>query len=95
MEAARAAKATGGTVFHARRVGLKEAETFFGVTIQPEKEVVMILAKRSYKQEIMQSITAKSGLQTEAKTVVFSLPVNDVIGLADTSSMEQLNPDEP
>lgn len=87
MEAARNAKATGGTVFHARRIGLKEAESFFGVSIEPEKEILLILANRSCKQDIMQAITARAGLQTEAKTVVFSLPVNDVIGLADAEAL--------
>lgn len=82
MEAARSAKATGGTAFHARRVGVKEAESFFGVTIQPEKEVIFLLALREDKDSIIKAITENTGLQTKAKSVVFSLPVNDVAGLA-------------
>jgi len=89
MEAARSAKATGGTVFHARRLGQKEAEKFFGVTIQEEKEILFILSDAGTKQGIMQAITARSGLNTEAKTVVFSLPVNDVLGLTDTLPEEK------
>jgi hypothetical protein len=83
MKSAKAAKATGGTALHARRVGVNEAEKFFGVPIQPEKEVILILTQSEYKQAIMQAITAKTGLQTEAKTAVFSLPVNGVAGLSD------------
>lgn len=86
MEEARSAGATGGTVFHARRLGHKEAEKFFGVTVQPEKEVLFILADSQKKSAIMQAITARAGLHTEAKTVVFSLPVLDVIGLTDTQA---------
>lgn len=81
MEAAESAKATGGTALHARRVGVKEAEKFFGVTIHPEKEIILILTKSEYKQGIMQAITTRSGLHTEAKAITFSLPVNGVAGL--------------
>lgn len=81
MEAARSAKATGGTAFHARRVGVKEAESFFGVTIQPEKEVIFLLALQEDKDSIVKAITENTELQTNAKSIVFSLPVNDVAGL--------------
>lgn len=83
MEAAKAAKATGGTVIHARGTGLKEAEKFFGVSIQPEKEIVMILARSELKSGIMESILSRAGPQSEARTFVFSLPVNGVARISD------------
>lgn len=82
MEAARAAGAPGGTVLHARGVGQQQAEKFFGVTIQPEKEMVMILTKRETRDAIMAAITQRSGLRTEAGTIAFSLPVDGVAGLS-------------
>lgn len=82
MEAARSADASGGTVLHARRVGIKEAESFFGVTIQPEKDVILILTSRGKRQGIMQAVTKQWGPSSKAKTLVFSLPVNDVAGLS-------------
>ena len=39
MHAAKSAGATGGTIMHARGTGIHEAERFFGVSIQPEKEL--------------------------------------------------------
>ena len=83
MEAARASKATRGTVIHARRVAIQEAEKFFGVSLQPEKELVLILSVSESRQAIMQSIAENTGMHTDAKTVVFSMPVSDVRGLAD------------
>lgn len=81
MEAAKLANASGGTVIHARGIGLKEAEKFFGVAIHPEKEVILILTLSKFRAEIMKSICSNTGFQTEAKTMAFSLPVNDVAGL--------------
>lgn len=83
MDAARSAKATGGTVINARGLGVKEAEKFFGITIQPEKELIMIITQHESRQCIMEAIASKAGIQTDAKAIVFSLPVNGVIGLAD------------
>lgn len=81
MDAAKSAGARGGTVLHARGVGLKQAEKFFGISIQPEKEMLLILAKKEIRQGIMTAIIQKKGLQTDARTIAFSLPVNGVAGL--------------
>lgn len=45
MDAAREAGAQGGTILYSRGAGVHETETFFGIPIQPEKELVLILAK--------------------------------------------------
>ena len=41
MEAAKKLGARGGTVINARGTAPKDAESFFGITIQPEKEIVI------------------------------------------------------
>lgn len=81
MEAAKSKGATGGTIIHARGAGIHEAEKFFGVAIQPEKEVVLTLVNKEQRQEIMKEICKKAGLNTEGKGIVFSLPVDDVMGI--------------
>jgi len=81
MDAAREAGARGGTVLHARRVGKDDGENLLGFALQPEKEIVAILSPRSQKQSIMLAINQAAGLTTEAKGILFSLPVDDMIGL--------------
>ncbi|MDR1377197.1 MAG: hypothetical protein LBJ22_06770 [Synergistaceae bacterium] len=81
MDAARAAKATGGTIIHARGLALSGAEKFLGVSIYPEKEIIMILAESERKRDIMQAIAEKAGVGTPASAVTFSMPVCDVEGL--------------
>ncbi len=82
MEAATRAGARGGTVLHARGAGHQEAEKFFGITIQPEKEVVLILVKKEQKQAIMQEICKDAGLSTPGHGFSLSLPVDDALGVA-------------
>ena len=82
MDAAARAGARGGTVLHARGAGREEAEKFFGITIQPEKEVVLILVRREQKHDVMQEICRSAGLSTPGHGFSFSLPVDDVLGMA-------------
>lgn len=81
MEAARAAGAYGGTVIHAKGTGQVAAEKFLGVTIAAEKEILYIVTKTEQKNDIMKSIMRNAGLDSKAKSIVFSLPVTDTAGL--------------
>lgn len=81
MDAARAAGATGGTSVHAKGTGTELAKKFFGVSIAAEKELVFILAKAEDRKPIMKAVMGQAGMQTEARSVVFSLPVSDIAGL--------------
>lgn len=81
MDAARAEGAGGGTVIHAKGTGLEKAEKFLGVSIADEKEMIYIVAKSEMKNAIMKSIMQHAGLESRAKSVVFSLPVSDTAGL--------------
>ena len=49
VDAAKSAGAQGGTVLHARGTGVHEAEKFFGISIQPEKEMVLTLVPSGIK----------------------------------------------
>lgn len=81
MDAAKAAGANGGTLIHARSIGSKEAIKYLGITVQPEKDLVLILTRQENKLAIMESVVAKAGLSTSAAGYCFSLPVNDVMGV--------------
>ena len=81
MDAARAAGATGGTAVHAKGTGTELSKKFFGVSIAAEKELIFILTLEETRVPIMKAIMAQAGMQTEAQSLVFSLPVSDIAGL--------------
>ncbi len=81
MDAAKEAGARGGTVIHARGTANKEAEQFFHITIQPDKDVVMILVSNKIKDAVLHALYNRAGLRTAGQGIVFSLPVNDVAGV--------------
>ncbi|MBQ7916218.1 MAG: transposase [Firmicutes bacterium] len=81
MTVARAAGARGGTVVHSRRVGNKETVGFWGLSIQEEKEMIYIVASVDSKLDIMKAIGEKFGMHSDAKGVVVSMPIDNVIGI--------------
>jgi nitrogen regulatory protein PII len=81
MAAARSAGATGGTVLNSRGVGHEDAEKFLGISIQSEKEIVLIVCAREDKQNIMEAICREAGLKMPARGLIFSIPVESMIGL--------------
>ena len=89
MEAAHFAGAGGGTVIHAKAAGTDFSAKFLGVSISSEREMVLIVATHQSKAAIMRAIMEKAGIHSAARTVLFSLPVEDVVGL--TSVTEASN----
>ena len=81
MDAARAAGATGGTILHARGSGVHEEETFYGISVQPEKEIVFIVVTEDDKRRVMQAVCEGAGLNTQGRGLCFSVPVDDVLGV--------------
>lgn len=75
MAAARKAGARGGTILRGRGSANPESEEFFGLTIQPDKEVILILSTAAEKDAIISAIYHESGLTTDAQGIAFSLPV--------------------
>lgn len=82
MDSARASGATGGTILNARGTVVEQAQKIMGISIQPEKEVVLILTQKEQRNEIMTGICKTAGLNTAGKGIIFSLPVDDVLGIS-------------
>ena len=81
MESAREAGATGGTVLHASGTANPQAERFFGLSIEPNKEMVMILIDTKIKEKVLHNLYQDVGLKTACQGIAFTLPVGEVVGL--------------
>lgn len=81
MEAAKDKGARGGTILHARGTANKSAEAFFNITIQPDKEIVMILVPNAIRDDVMHALYQQAGLKTAGQGIAFALPVTNTVGL--------------
>ena len=84
MDAARELGARGGTVIRARGTANAEAEKLYGIAIQPEKEIVMILVDKALKNDILHAVYKSAGLNTPGQGIAFAMPVEDVVGIEKT-----------
>ncbi|MBQ2914538.1 MAG: P-II family nitrogen regulator [Clostridia bacterium] len=89
MDAAREVGARGGTVLHASGTANTDAEKIFGITIQPEKDVVMILVSSEIRDKVLHALYESAGLKTEGQGIAFALPVQDVVGLTAFTPVEK------
>ena len=76
-----AAGAKGGTVICCRRIGNDDVMNFWGLSVQDEKEIVLILTESENKVNLMKCIGEHCGMHSEAQGIVISLPVDSVVGL--------------
>ena len=88
MDAARELGARGGTVIRARGTANAEAEKLYGIAIQPEKEIVMILVDSKLKNDILHALYKSAGLKTPGQGIAFAMPVEDVVGISEGSFEE-------
>ncbi|MCL2270986.1 MAG: hypothetical protein FWC24_06550 [Treponema sp.] len=82
MKTARMAGASGGTIINARGSAHEGVVKFFGISVQEEKEIIIILTTNEKKTAIMRAVCEAHGLNSPANGMVFSLPVDDVMGLS-------------
>ena len=81
MNEAKKAGATGGTTINGRGLETEKVIKFLKIAIEPEKDIVMILASEKNKNKIMNQIVEKCGLTTPGAGICFSLPVDYGVGL--------------
>lgn len=77
MAAARKAGAGGGTIINARGTGREDDAKFFGITIVPEKEMLLILAEKSKADAILDAVRSLPCLQTKGTGITYCIDVND------------------
>lgn len=88
MDAAKKFGARGGTVINARGTASNDAEKFFNISIQPEKEIVMILVPTEIKDDVLHALYKEVGLDTPGQGIAFALPVEDVVGLSNDADKQ-------
>lgn len=81
IDVARDAGATGGTVLKARGTAREKDNSFFGITIVPEKEILLILVLKEQEEKIIRAIREAEFLDQPGVGVMFSMPADDFFPL--------------
>jgi nitrogen regulatory protein PII len=83
MQAARDAGATGCTVINnARGEGLEESKTFFGLTLQTQRDVVLLLVEKHLSRHILEHIGEVGEFDAKPGTgIAVVVDVEDAVGV--------------
>ena len=82
ISASKSANASGATVIYGHGSDKTNTQEFLGIEIQPEKEVVFIVTKKTKKKAIMKAILNSTDLKKEGSGICFSLPITSAVGYA-------------
>lgn len=80
VSAAKQAGAEGGTIIFGRGTGSRDQVTLFGIAIEPEKEVILILIDKAKTAKVLDAIVEAVGLVQPGKGIAFVFDVGKVVG---------------
>ena len=83
IEVSQAKGAKGATVVHGRGSGIQKKSVFLNMTIEPEKDIVIMLIKKEISEDVKSAIYESMKLDENSQGILFSLPVSDVRGLVE------------
>jgi hypothetical protein len=78
MNTARTVGARGGTIIRARFTDAHDQETFYGISLQAEKELIMIVAGKELRKLIMETVNKKHGVDTKAGAMLWSVAIDQM-----------------
>lgn len=83
MNAAREAGATGATVInHARGEGLLQKKTFFGLSLETQRDVLLFLVEEHLSRHILEKIGVIGEFDTSPGTgIAIQIDVEDAVGV--------------
>ena len=83
LDAAREKGATGATIIHnARGEGLNVSKTFFGLSLETQRDVVLMLVEQHLSRTILEEISHAGRFDDEPGTgIAFQLDVEDAVGV--------------
>lgn len=78
IDAANTIGITGGTFLGAHGLSSLDAEKFFGISVHPEKQIVIMVVPTEKKPDILKVLYDEVGINQEAQGIALSIPVDDM-----------------
>ncbi len=81
VDAAKDAGATGATIIPGRGTGINEAKTFFGLSLEAQTDIIMLLVEEHMVTKILKTIQETGEFHKPGTGIAFVVPVEHVVGL--------------
>jgi nitrogen regulatory protein PII len=81
VDAAKGVGATGATIIAGRGTGMREAMTFFGLTLEDQTDIVMFLLEEHLVKTVLAAIEEAGEFKKPGTGIALVLPVEQVVGM--------------
>jgi nitrogen regulatory protein PII len=81
VRASKKAGAEGGTVLYGRGTGIREHKTLFGLSIEPEKEIVLTLVPDTKTDRVLEAVVEAGQLDRPGTGIGFVLDARKIVGI--------------
>mgnify|MGYP003961604893 CR=1 FL=1 len=83
LKATRQAGATGATVIsHARGEGVAQAKTFFGLSLDTRRDVILLLVEEHLCRAILEEISEVADFEKSGMGIAIQIDVEDAVGVS-------------
>jgi nitrogen regulatory protein PII len=84
LDASRLAGATGATVINnARGEGIKKSKTFFGLTLDTQRDVLLLLVEEHLSRDVLETISTVGKFDNSPGTgIALQIDVEDAVGVS-------------
>jgi len=81
VDGGKGAGATGATIISARGTGIREASSFFGLTLESQTDIILFLVEEHTVSSILEAISKAGEFEKPGTGIAFVVPVDKVVGL--------------
>lgn len=81
IDTAKAAGAFGATLINGKGSGIKEEKLPFTMTVEPLKEIILILSQHCHTDDIVLAVTKELDLEKPGHGILFTVDVTRTVGL--------------
>lgn len=81
VDAAKASGATGATIIQARGTGIREAKSFFGLSLEAQTDIILFVTEQHTVENILAAINHAGEFHKPGTGIAFVLPIEQAIGL--------------
>jgi len=89
LEASIKAGAEGGTIILGRGIGIRETKKILGISIEPEKEIVLSVTYPDKKEAILDAIVSAAELGIPGRGIAFVVPIEKVVGVCHLEAIDE------
>lgn len=87
VDTAKKVGATGATIIPARGTGIHEAKTFFGLSLEAQTDIILLLVEEHLVPKILDAVKKAGEFHKPGTGIAFVIPIEQVVGLE--SQMER------